>query len=153
MYFYLTDEQRMVQQVAREFAENEVKPIAAELDQTGRFPTELIKRMSGLGFMGIAIPQEYGGAGMDYVSYALVVEEISRACGSTGVIMSAHSSLACDPINSNGTEEQKKQFLTPLAAGQKIGCLGLTESGAGSDVSSIKTAAVEKGDKWVINGT
>jgi len=152
MHFYLTEEQQMVQQVAHDFAENEVKPLAAELDQTARFPTELIKRMAELGFMGVAIPQEYGGAGMDHVSYAVVVEEISRACASTGVIMSAHSSLACDPIYHHGTEEQKKKFLTPLASGKKIGCLGLTEAGAGTDVSGIKTTAVEDGNNWLING-
>lgn len=153
MHFHLTDEQQMVQQVAREFAENEIKPVAAELDQTGKFPASLIKRISELGFMGVAFPQEYGGAGMDYVSYAVVVEEISRACASTGVIISAHSSLACDPIYKNGTEEQKKKFLAPMAAGQKIGCLGLTEAGAGSDVSSLKTTAVARADGWVLNGT
>ncbi len=153
MHFNLTDEQQMVQQVAREFAEKEIKPLAAELDKTGRFPTELIQRMSELGFLGIAMPEEYGGAGMDYFTYALVVEEISRACASTGVIVSAHSSLVCDPIYANGTEEQKKKFLMPLASGKKIGCLSLTESGAGSDVSSIKTTALLEGNEWIINGS
>ncbi|MBI4713409.1 MAG: acyl-CoA dehydrogenase family protein [Planctomycetes bacterium] len=148
----LTEEQKMVQQVARDFALNEVKPLAAELDKTARFPTELIKRMSELGFMGIPFPDKYGGAGMDYLSYALVVEEISVACASTGVILSAHSSLCCDPIYASGTEEQKKKFLTPLANGQKIGCLGLTEPSAGSDVVNLKTTAVKDGSSWVVNG-
>ena len=153
MNLNLTEEQKLVQQTAREFAEKNIKPIAAELDQTGRYPAEVISKMAELGFMGIAFPEAYGGAGMDYLSYALVVEEISRACGSTGVILSAHSSLACDPIAANGTDEQKKKFLTPMAAGRKIGCYGLTEPSAGSDVSSLKTTAVLEKDEWVLNGT
>lgn len=149
----LKEEQRMVQQVAREFAENEVKPIAAELDRTHRFPAELIKRLSELGFMGVPYPEQYGGAGMDYLSYSLVVEELAVACGSTAVIVSAHTSLGCDPIYNNGTEEQKQKFLKPLAGGQKIGCLGMTEPSAGSDAANIKTTAVKDGKNWVINGT
>mgnify|MGYP001562579818 CR=1 FL=1 len=153
MVFNLTDEHQLVRQTAREFAEQHLKPIAAELDQTARFPAEIVKQMAELGFMGIAIPEAYGGAGMDYLSYALVVEEISRVCGSTGVILSAHSSLACDPINANGTEEQKNKFLTPMASGKKIGCFGLTEPAAGSDAGSLKTSAVLEKDEWVLNGS
>lgn len=153
MNFCLTEEQQMVQNVAREFAEDKVRPLAAELDQTGRFPAELINQMAELGFLGVVFPEEYGGAGMDYISYAVVVEEISCACGSTGIIMSAHSSLVCDPIYAYGTEEQKRRFLVPLVKGKKIGCYGLTEPGAGSDAASIKTTAELSGDEWIINGT
>ncbi|MFA5793788.1 MAG: acyl-CoA dehydrogenase [Candidatus Brocadiia bacterium] len=149
----LKEEQLMVQKVAREFAENEVKPIAAELDRTHRFPAELIKRLAELGFMGIPFPEQYGGAGMDYLTYSLVIEELAVACASTAVIVSAHTSLCCDPIYNNGTEDQKMRFLKPLASGQKIGCLGMTEPSAGSDAANIKTNAVKDGQNWVINGT
>jgi len=153
MNFNFTEEQKLVRDTARDFAENQVKPLAKELDETSRYPTELIAQMAELGFMGIAYPEKYGGAGMDYVSYAIVVEEISRACGSTGVILSAHSSLACDPIYNYGTEEQKIKYLKPMASGKKIGCLGLTEPGAGSDAASLKTTAELKGNEWILNGT
>ncbi|MFH1228642.1 MAG: acyl-CoA dehydrogenase [Planctomycetota bacterium] len=149
----LKEEQQMVQQVAREFAENEVKPIAAELDRTARFPQELIKRLAELGFMGVPFPEQYGGAGMDCLSYSLVIEELAVACASTAVIVSAHTSLCCDPIYNNGTEDQKMRFLKPLAGGQKIGCLGMTEPSAGSDAANIKTTAVKDGKNWIINGT
>jgi len=153
MDLYLTEEQRLVRETARDFAENKVKPLAAELDASARFPSELIPQMAELGFMGVPYPEKYGGAGMDYIAYALVVEEISRACGSTGVIISAHTSLACDPIYNYGTEEQKQKFLKPMASGKKIGCFGLTESGAGSDAAALKTSAELKGNQWLINGT
>jgi butyryl-CoA dehydrogenase len=153
MDFNFTEEQKLVRDTARDFAENQVKPKAKELDETSRYPAEIITQMSELGFMGIAYPEKYGGAGMDYVSYAIVVEEISRACASTGVILSAHSSLACDPIYNYGTEEQKMKYLKPMASGKKIGCLGLTEPGAGSDAASLKTAAELKGNEWILNGT
>ncbi|RJP68215.1 MAG: acyl-CoA dehydrogenase [Candidatus Abyssobacteria bacterium SURF_17] len=153
MDFELTEEQRMIQDMARNFAEKEVAPVAAELDDTHRFPTELAQKMGELGLMGVAVPDQYGGAGMDCVSYVVALEEISRACANTGVIMSVNNSLVCDPILSNGTEEQKKKFLTPLASGKKIGCFGLTEPNAGSDASNQKTTAVLDGDKWVINGS
>ncbi|MBI4834767.1 MAG: acyl-CoA dehydrogenase [Planctomycetes bacterium] len=153
MDFQLTEEQKLVRDTARDFAENQVKPIAADLDATSRYPAELVAQMSELGFMGVAFPEKYGGAGMDYLSYSIVVEEISRACGATGVIVSAHSSLACDPIYNFGTEEQKLKFLKPMASGKKLGCLGLTEPGAGSDAASLKTIAELKGNEWVLNGT
>jgi len=153
MDFRLTEEQKMIQQTIREFAEGELKPVAAELDHTGNFPTEIIKKLAELGFMGVPFPEKYGGAGLDYISYAITVEELSVACASTGVIVSAHTSLCCDPIYFAGTEEQKQKFLTPLASGKKIGCLGLTEPSAGSDAANIKTTAQLDGNQWVINGT
>jgi len=153
MVFDLTDEQRMIQDTAREFARKEVLPKAAELDENSRFPEELIRRMADLGFMGIAVPEEYGGAGMDNVCYAIAMEEISRACASTGVIMSVNNSLACDPILKFGSEEIKREYLVPMASGKKLGCFGLTEPGAGSDAGSQKTTAVRDGDSYVVNGT
>lgn len=153
MNFTLTEEQKMLQQTIREFAESEIKPLAAESDHSGKFPIETIKKLSELGFMGIPFPEKYGGAGLDYLSYAIAIEEISTACASTGVIVSAHTSLCCDPIYSSGTEEQKQKFLTPLAKGIKIGCLGLTEPSAGSDAANIKTHAIADGNNWIINGS
>jgi butyryl-CoA dehydrogenase len=153
MVFDLTEEQRMIQDTAREFARKEVLPKAAELDENSRFPVELIRQMSELGFMGIAVPEEYGGAGMDNVCYAIAMEEISRACASTGVIMSVNNSLACDPILKFGSEEIKREYLVPMASGKKLGCFGLTEPGAGSDAGSQKTTAVRDGDFYVVNGT
>lgn len=153
MDFRLTEEQKMLQQTIKEFAESEIKPLAAESDHSGKFPIETVKKLGELGFMGIPFPEKYGGAGLDYLSYAIAVEEISVACASTGVIVSAHTSLCCDPIYSAGTEEQKQKFLTPLAKGVKIGCLGLTEPSAGSDAANIKTTAVLDGNNWIINGT
>jgi len=153
MVFDLTEEQRMIQEMARSFAQKEVLPKAAELDETGRYPAELVRKMAELGLMGVAVPEEYGGAGMDNVCYAIAMEEIARACASTAVIMSVNNSLACDPLLKFGTEEQKKKYLVPLASGEKLGCFGLTEPGAGSDAGSQKTTAVRKGDHYVVNGT
>lgn len=153
MIFELTDEQKMIQQMARDFALKEVKPKAADLDRTGRFPEELVKQMSQLGLMGVYVPEEYGGAGMDMISYVLAMEEISAACASTGVIMSVNNSLAIDPVLKNGTEEQKKKYLEPLAKGEKLGCFCLTEAGAGSDASGQKTTAVLDGGNWILNGS
>lgn len=153
MVFDLTEEQRMIQDTAREFARKEVLPKAAELDENSRFPEELIRQMADLGFMGIAVPEEYGGAGMDNVCYAIAMEEISRACASTGVIMSVNNSLACDPILKFASEEIKREYLVPMASGKKLGCFGLTEPGAGSDAGSQKTTAVRDGDFYVVNGT
>jgi butyryl-CoA dehydrogenase len=153
MNFDLTEEQRMIQDMARNFADKEVAPIAAELDETHRFPVELAKKMGELGLMGVSVPEQYGGAGMDYVCYAVALEEISRACANTGVIMSVNNSLVCDPILNNATEEQKQRFLAPLAAGRKIGCFGLTEPSAGSDASNQKTTAVLDGNEWILNGS
>ncbi len=153
MDFSLTEEQQMLQKMARDFAQNEVKPKAAEIDQKHRHPEELVKRMGELGLLGIAVPEQYGGAGMTNVGYALAMEEISRACASTGVIMSVNNSLVCDPISKFGTEEQKKEFLVPLASGEKLGCFALSEPEAGSDAAAQKTVARKDGDDWIISGT
>jgi butyryl-CoA dehydrogenase len=149
----LTEEQALVQKTARDFAQNEVLPRAAEIDKNHRHPTELVARMAELGFMGIAVPEEYGGAGMDNLSYVLAMEEISRACASTGVIMSVNNSLVCDPILRFGTEEQKRTWLTPLASGAKLGCFALSEPEAGSDAAAQKTTARQSGDRWILSGT
>lgn len=152
MDFALTEEQQMVRDMARRFAETEIKPKAAELDERHEHPAEIVKQLGELKMMGIAVPEEYGGGGMDYVSYVLALIEISKACASTGVIMSANNSLYCFPVQAYGTEEQKKKYLYPCASGEKIGCYGLTEAGAGSDPAGMRTMAVKDGDEWVING-
>ena len=140
MNFELTEEQKMIQQMARDFAGNEVKPKAPELDKTERHPAEIVQKLAELNMLGIAIPDTYGGGGADIVSYALALEEISWGCASVGVIMSVNNSLVCDPLNTFGTEEQKQKFLTPLASGKKLGCFGLTEPEAGrrSMVGSVR---------------
>ncbi|MGA6993983.1 MAG: acyl-CoA dehydrogenase [Candidatus Deferrimicrobiaceae bacterium] len=153
MDFDLTEEQRMIQEMARSFAQKEVLPKAAELDETERFPEELVRQMAGLGLMGVAVPEEYGGSGMDNICYAIAMEEIARACASTAVILSVNNSLACDPILSFGNEEQKRNYLVSLASGKHLGCFGLTEPGAGSDAGSQKTTAVRDGSHYVLNGT
>lgn len=149
----LTDEQKMIQDVARDFAENEIKPIAAELDREGRFPAGLVKKMAELGFMGIFVPEQHGGSGMDTLTYVLALEEICRACASTGVVMSVNNSLVCDPILKFGDEEQKKEYLYPLAKGEKLGCFSLSEPAAGSDAGGLRTTAVKNGQYYAINGT
>jgi butyryl-CoA dehydrogenase len=149
----LTDEQAMVLKTARDFATAEVLPKAAEIDREHRHPAELVARMGELGFMGIAVPEAWGGAGFDNVSYALAMEEISRACASTGVIMSVNNSLVCDPLTRFGTDEQKRRWLTPLAAGKLLGCFALSEPEAGSDAAAQRTTATRDGAGWVINGT
>jgi butyryl-CoA dehydrogenase len=149
----LSEEQRLLQKSVREFAEAEVKPLAKENDETGKFPRGLFQKAAELGLTGVAIPEAEGGAGMDHVSYAIVFEEISRVCASTGVILSVQNSLYCDPIHRFGTEDQKKKFLLPFARGEKIGCYALTEPQAGSNAAALTTKAVRKGDKYVINGT
>jgi butyryl-CoA dehydrogenase len=149
----LTEEQRLLQKSVREFAEAEVKPLAKEIDETGRFPRETFQKAADLGLAGIAMPEEHGGAGMDHVCYEIVVEEISRVCASTGVILSVQNSLYCDPIHRFGTEEQKKKFLAPFARGEKIGCYALTEPQAGSNAAALATKAIRKGDRYVVNGT
>jgi butyryl-CoA dehydrogenase len=151
--FSLTEEQQLLQKTARDFARSQVLPRAAEIDREHRHPTELVKQMGELGLLGIAVPEEYGGAGMDNVGYALAMEEISRACASTGVIMSVNNSLVCDPITRFGTDAQKKQFLTPLASGKLLGCFALSEPEAGSDAAAQRTVAVRDGDHYVISGT
>ncbi len=152
MQFTLTEEQLAVQKTARDFAQGEVLPKAAEIDREHRHPAELVARMAELGFLGIAIPDQWGGAGMDHVSYILAMEEVSRACASTGVIMSVNNSLVCDPINRFGTDAQKQQWLVPLAAGKKLGCFALSEPEAGSDSAAQRTTAVKDGDAWVLSG-
>ncbi len=153
MDFELSKEHQMARQLFRSFAENEVKPLAQELDEEERFPHETVKKMARYGFMGIPFPKEYGGQGCDTLTYAMCVEELSRVCGTTGVVVSAHTSLGCEPIRKHGTDEQKEKFLVPMAKGEKIGAFGLTEPGAGTDASGQQTKAVLDGDKWVLNGT
>jgi butyryl-CoA dehydrogenase len=148
----LSDEQRMVQEMARGFARDEVLPRAAELDREHRHPAELVKRMAELGLMGVAVPEEWGGAGLDTMSYVLAMEEISRACASTGVVMSVNNSLVCDPLLKFGSAEQKRDFLAPLARGERLGCFALTEPGAGSDAAGLRSTAVRDGDDYVLNG-
>jgi butyryl-CoA dehydrogenase len=148
----LTDEQRMIQQVARDFAEKEVRPIAEAIDRDARFPRETVARMAELGLMGIAVPEAYGGSGVDTVAYALALEEVARACASHAVIMSVNNSLYCDPVHKHGTEEQKARFLTPYAAGRKIGCFALTEPEAGSDARNQTTSAIPDGDHYRLSG-
>lgn len=140
-------------QMYREFAQEQVKPIAAEIDKTERFPEENVAAMAEMGLLGIPFPEEYGGAGMDNLSYAQCVEELSKVCASTGVIVSAHTSLCATPIYMFGTEEQKQKYLIPLASGEKLGAFGLTEPGAGTDASGQKTTAVLEGDHYVLNGS
>lgn len=152
MEFALTEEQQMVKDMAARFAETEIKPKAAQLDETHAHPADIVKQLAELKMMGIAVPEEYGGGGMDYVSYVLALIEVSKACASTGVIMSVNNSLYCFPVYAYGTDAQKKKYLTPCASGEKIGCYGLTEAGAGSDPAGMRTTAVKDGDAWVING-
>jgi butyryl-CoA dehydrogenase len=149
----LTEEQQLLQRSVREFAEAEVKPHAKEIDETGRFPRDTFEKAAELCLTGVAVPENYGGAGMDHVSYAIVIEEISRVCASTGTILSVQNSLYCDPIFRFGTEEQKQKFLVPYARGEKIGCYALTEPQAGSNAAALRTKAERKGDAYVINGT
>lgn len=149
----LSEEQLLLQRTVREFAESEVKPLAKELDETGHFPRETFRKAAELGLTGVAVPEQYGGAGMDPIAYSIVIEEVSRACASTGVILSVQNSLYCDPVLRFGTEEQKQKFLVPFARGEKIGCYALTEPQAGSNAAALRTKAVFKGDKYVVNGT
>jgi butyryl-CoA dehydrogenase len=154
MRFDLTEEQRLVQQTARDFAIREIEPKAAELDRTARWPTEIVARMAELGFLGIAVPTEWGGAGLDNVTYVLVMEEVSRACASSGVIMSVNNSLFCDPLLKHGTEWQKREILAPTAAGRMLGAFGLTEPTSGSDARTMKTVAERQGDgSFILNGS
>lgn len=152
MKLELNEQQKMIRNMVREFAEKEIAPLAAELDKKGEYPTKTLQKMAGLGLLGIIIPQQYGGAGLDTISYATVVEEISRKCASTGVITSVHNSLAAWPIMKYGTEEQKKKYLPILAKGERIGAFAGTEPNAGSDLGAMKTTAVLKGNHYVING-
>jgi butyryl-CoA dehydrogenase len=153
LHLELSEEQKLLQQTVREFANTEVKPLARELDETGRFPRETLRKAAELGLTGIPFPEQYGGAGFDHISYAIAIEEISRACASTGVILSVQNSLYCDPIYRFGSEEQKQRLLAPFARGEKIGCYALTEPQAGSNAAALATHAVRKGDRYIVNGT
>lgn len=152
MNLEFTETQRMAQEAAKDLAEKHLRPIAGKIDKEHMFPAEVVKLLGELGFMGVAIPEEYGGAGMDYVTYVLIMEEISRVCASTGIIVSVNNSLACHPIYTFGTEEQKKKYLVPLASGKKLGALSMTEPGAGSDPAAAQTLFQDKGDRWLVNG-
>ena len=152
MEFQLSEEQRMIQEMVADFAKKELKPLAEKIDKEHYYPTEIVAKLAELGLMGVSFPEQYGGAGMDNVCYAIALEEISRYCASTGVIMSVNNSLACDPVYKYGNEEQKKNFLTPMAKGEKLGCLGLTEPNAGSDAANISTTAKLVGDEWIVTG-
>jgi len=152
MDFELTEEQQMIRDMARRFAESEIKPRAAELDAKHEHPAEIVKQLGELKMLSITVPEEYGGGGMDNVSYVLALIEVSKACASTGAIMSVNNSLYCYPVMAYGTHEQKMKYLYPSTSGEKIGCYGLTEAGAGSDPSALRTTAIRDGNEWVING-
>lgn len=153
MDFKLKDEHLMVRDLARKFVLKDVEPIAQEIDKEARYPSENIRKAAELGIMGVFIPQEYGGSGMDTVSYAIILEEIARVCASTAIVISVNNSLACHPLYKFGSEEQKKKYLLPLAGGEKLGAFGLTEAGAGTDAAAQKTTARENGEYYVINGS
>ena len=153
MDFTLKKEHEMARTLFQEFAEKEVKPLAQEVDETEQFPRVTVDKMAKNGFLGIPVPKEYGGQGCDPLTYVMCVEELSKVCGTTGVIVSAHTSLCCDPILTFGTEEQKQKYLVPLAKGEKLGAFGLTEPGAGTDAQGQQTKAVLDGDEYVINGS
>ena len=153
MDFMLDKKHEMARTLFKEFAEKEVKPLAQEVDETEVFPRGTVEKMAKAGVLGIPVPKEYGGQGCDPLTYAMCVEELSKVCGTTGVIVSAHTSLCCDPIQTYGTEEQKQKYLVPLAKGEKLGAFGLTEPGAGTDAQGQQTKAVLDGDEWVLNGS
>ncbi len=153
MNFELTEEQQLLQKSVREFAEAEVRPSAKELDETGHFPRDLFNKAAELGLTGIAVPESDGGAGFDHIAYTIVIEEVSRCCASTGVILSVQNSLYGAPVQHYGTPEQKAKFLAPYARGEKIGCFALTEPQAGSNASALQTQATRHGDTYIVNGT
>lgn len=153
MNFDLSEKQALMRKLFREFAEKEVKPLAAEIDEEERFPIENVKKMAEIGMMGIPFESKYGGSDGDNLSYILAVEELSKVCATTGVILSAHTSLCCNPIYTYGTEEQKMKYLVPLAKGEKLGAFGLTEPNAGSDAAMQQTTAIKEGDYYKINGS
>ncbi len=153
MDFALSQEHAMARDLFKSFAENEVKPLAQEIDEEERFPSESVAKMAKLGFLGIAVPKQYGGQGCDYLTYTMCVEELAKVCGTTAVVLSAHTSLCQMPILHFGTEEQKQKYLVPLAKGEKLGAFGLTEPGAGTDAAGQQTKAVLDGDEYVLNGT
>ncbi len=153
MDFSITEEQKLLLGAVKRFVQEELSPVAAELDREARFPAGPVRKASEMGLMGITIPTQYGGAGMDTISYVLAMEEISRACASTAVIISVNNSLVCEPILKFGSEEQKRKFLVPLARGEKLGCFALTEPQAGSDAAGLNTTAVKKASSYVLSGT
>ncbi len=152
MDFDLTEDQALLQSTVRQFAQEVVRPAAARIDQTGEFPRDIFHQAGQLGLAGVSVPAEHGGSGMDVVSYTIVIEEISRVCANTGVILSVNNSLVCDPIEKYGNEDQKRRFLQPLARGEKLGCFALTEPNAGSDAANQQTRAVREGDRYRISG-
>ena len=149
----LSEEQKLLRQTVREFAESEVKPLARESTRRGEFPRETFRKAAELGLTGVSLPESCGGAGFDHTSYAIVIEEISRVCASTGVILSVQNSLYCDPLYRFGSEEQKTKFLAPFARGERIGCYALTEPQAGSNAAALRTSAVRKNGEYIVNGT
>ncbi len=152
MQFEFNEQQRMIRDMARDFAAREIAPFAAEFDEQEKFPADVVKKMGELGFMGMNVPEQYGGAGLDTLCYILAMEEVSKACASCGVIMSVNNSLVCWPLETYGTEDQLVRFLTPLAKGEKLGAYCLSEPGAGTDAAAQSTTAKKDGDHWVING-
>ncbi len=152
MQFQFNEQQRMIRDMARDFANRVIVPVAAELDATEKFPKDIVRQMGELGLLGMSVNEAYGGAGLDTVCYVAAMEEISRACASCGVIMSVNNSLVCWPLETYGNEDQKKRFLTPLASGQKLGAYCLSEPGAGTDAAAQRTTAKKEGDHWVLNG-
>ena len=152
MHVELTETQRQLRDAVRAFATQRIKPVAAEIDRTSRYPRDILRGLGELGALGVFVPETYGGAGFDHVSYALAVEEVSAACGATGACYSAHASLVCWPILAMGTEEQRKRYLPKLARGEWLGSFALSEPGVGSDAGGLSTTARRTGDGWVING-
>ena len=153
MEFALSKEHLLLKDLYKKFAETEVKPLAEEIDEEERFPVETVEKLAKYGFLGIPFPKEYGGAGSDNLAYSMAVEELGKVCATTSVIVSAHTSLCCQPIFQFGTEEQKQKFLIPLAKGEKLGAFGLTEPSAGTDASMQQTKAVLDGNEYVLNGS
>jgi alkylation response protein AidB-like acyl-CoA dehydrogenase len=152
MHIELSEEHRMLREEVRRFAEEVVKPRAAEIDESGLFPREFFDQAAELGLAGVAVSDEFGGSGMDLISYCLVIEEIARVCATSAVILSVNNSLVCDPIEAFGSDEQKREFLEPLASGAKLGCFALTEPGAGSDAAALRSTAIRDGDEYILNG-
>jgi alkylation response protein AidB-like acyl-CoA dehydrogenase len=149
---FLKDEHKMMRRMVREFAENEIAPMAAEVDREARFPAETFRKLGELGLLGIPYPEEWGGAGADYLSYAIAVEEVARVCGSTALGMAAHTTLGCGPLHHFGTDEQKRRFLPKLTRGEILGAYGLTEPNSGSDAGGMQSRAVKNGSEWILNG-
>jgi len=153
MEFSLSDEQKQLRRTVRDFAEGEILPHVMEWDEVSHFPSEIVPKLAEMGFLGVIFPEKYGGAGMGYIEYAIIIEELSRVDGSIGIIIAAHNSLCTNHIYKFGTEEQRKKYVTPLAQGQKLGCWSLTEPEAGSDAGGTRTVAKKQGDSWIINGS